>query len=241
VENDIEIVDGARLLVETRETGYHIKLSGTISGSGDLRKQNSATLTLTGVNTLSGTTTLVGGTLVLDNSLALQNSTLDYDNGSVVFAGGFTNVTLGGLSGDEPLPLANASSDAIALMVGGNGDTTTFSGGLSGAGSLTKMGAGMLTLAGANSHSGTTAVVEGSLGFTATNGLDIATDLYVDLGTGLQLDYIGIIRVNTFYIDGIKQPIDHYSTNNLPAYISGTGIIATEKGSIAGAIMLIIR
>ncbi|MFT7487670.1 MAG: autotransporter-associated beta strand protein [Candidatus Promineifilaceae bacterium] len=241
VINNIEIADEASLIIETRETGYHIKLSGTISGSGDLRKQNSATLTLTGVNTLSGTTTLAGGTLVLDNSLALQNSTLDYINGTVVFASGFTNVTLGGLSGDEPLTLANASSDAIALAVGGNGDTTSFSGGLSGAGSLTKMGAGMLTLAGENSYSGTTAVVEGSLGFTATNGLDVATDLYIDPGTGLQLDYSGIISVNTFYIDGIKQPIDLYSTNNLPAYISGTGIIAPQKGSITGAFMLIVR
>jgi autotransporter-associated beta strand protein len=99
----------------------------------------------------------------------------------------------------------------------------------------------MLTLAGENSYSGTTAVVEGSLGFTATNGLATVTDLYVDQGTGLQLDYSGIIRVNTFYVNGVKQPIDLYSTNNLPAYISGTGIIAPEKGSITGAVMLIVR
>ena len=49
------------------------------------------------------------------------------------------------------------------LSVGANGASTTFSGGMSGLGGLTKVGSGVLTLAGANSYGGGTIVSAGRL------------------------------------------------------------------------------
>ena len=66
---------------------------------------------------------------------------------------------LGGLSGAGNVSLLNDGSSAIALTVGANNASTTYSGALldGGAGAtLTKVGTGTLTLSGTNSYSGIT-------------------------------------------------------------------------------------
>jgi fibronectin-binding autotransporter adhesin len=121
------------------------------------------TLTLAGANTFSGDTTIVSGTLVLANANALQGSTLDYSGLGALSFGSLSQVALGGLKGTQNLSLTNASSDAVALSVGGNGQSTTYNGQLSGSGSLTKKGAGTLVLTGANDYTGLTTVQGGTL------------------------------------------------------------------------------
>ncbi|MCB1129499.1 MAG: hypothetical protein KDN05_00120, partial [Verrucomicrobiae bacterium] len=120
----------------------------------------SADLALSAQNTFTGTTQITSGTLTLLDSLALQNSTLDYDStgGSIDFDL-LTAVTLGGLSGDKNLSLLNsdAAPVSVALSVGGNGASTTFSGEIADGSSLTKVGGGTLTLAGVSSFSGVVA------------------------------------------------------------------------------------
>src|SRR5208282_5759734 len=54
--------------------------------------------------------------------------------------------------------------------VGGNNGSTTFSGGLSGSGSLTVVG-GAITLSGSNSYSGGTTISAGALAFSTTNSI----------------------------------------------------------------------
>ncbi len=67
------------------------------------------------------------------------------------------------MQGSGNLALNNSAAAAVTLSVGGNNASTTFSGGLSGIGSLTKIGAGMLTVTGMNSYSGSTLVNGGTL------------------------------------------------------------------------------
>ena len=94
------------------------------------RQIGSGMSTLNAANTFSGNTTIGAGTLQLDNSLALQNSTLVYNNqgGVLSFIGGLTSATLGGLSGSQSLPLLDVNGGPVALTVGGNGQSTTYSG-----------------------------------------------------------------------------------------------------------------
>jgi fibronectin-binding autotransporter adhesin len=69
------------------------------------------------------------------------------------------------------LSLLNASSGTVAVTVGGNGQSTTYSGALSGTGSsLTKTGAGTLTLSGANTFTSTTTVGAGTLLINGSTG-----------------------------------------------------------------------
>jgi T5SS/PEP-CTERM-associated repeat protein len=145
-------------------TTYPATLSGVLSGVGGLNKLGTNTLTLSAANTFAGNTTVSGGTLILANAAALQDSTLDYNayGGSLSF-GSLTTATLGGLQGSQNLALANSASAALGLLVGNDNQSTVYSGALSGAGSLTKLGSGMLTLDGADSFTGLTTVKAGTL------------------------------------------------------------------------------
>jgi autotransporter-associated beta strand protein len=115
------------------------------------------TFALSAANTFSGDTELTGGTLVLASSTALQDSPLNLaagDTGALNF-GTLTSATLGGLKGSRNLGLTNSSGAAVALIVGSNNASTyTYSGSLTGSGSLTKASAGTLILNGANTFTG---------------------------------------------------------------------------------------
>ena len=143
-------------------------LSGVISGTGILNQNGSGALTLSGVNTFTNTAVINAGTLTLGTQNTLANSTLNYSGGSLSF-GSLTAATLGGLSGTANLSLVNGSSAAVALTVGGNGASTSYSGSLSGAGSLTKSGAGTLTLSGNESFSGVLTNSGGTLVLSGNN------------------------------------------------------------------------
>ena len=132
-----------------------LTVSGTITGTGPLTKDGAGTLILSVANSYSGDTKISGGTLVLGNANALSGSTLDYNNyGGLLSFDSLTTVAFGGLKGGQSLSLINGQSNAVAFTVGSNGATTTYSGILGGSGTLTKQGAGKLTLSGTNSYSG---------------------------------------------------------------------------------------
>ncbi len=136
-------------------------VSGVISGSGSITKDTSMQLTLSNANTYTGGTSIANGSITLSNSLALQNSTVTNSvlNGllfnSSVAANAFT---LGGLSGASNFVIQNTAAAPIALTIGNNNAITTYSGILSGGGSLVKTGTGTSTLTGANTFTGTTTI-----------------------------------------------------------------------------------
>ena len=106
-----------------------------ISGSGNLTQTGSGILTLPGSNTYSGNTTVSGGTLQVGN----------------------------GTSG-EFLASGNVSLSNGAALVFNHADALNYSGVISGNGSLTQTGPGMLTLLGSNAtYSGGTIISAGML------------------------------------------------------------------------------
>ena len=68
-------------------------ISGVISGTGALTKDNTGTLTLSGANTYSGSTSVSGGTLALsaaDNNIA-NSTAIDVASGATLDVSGITN------------------------------------------------------------------------------------------------------------------------------------------------------
>jgi autotransporter-associated beta strand protein len=159
--------------------------SGNITSSGALTVGGSTLTntrtTLKGVNTFTGDTRINSGNLYIGansgaDSQALAKSTVDLnasDSGTLNFGtvnnGGtivsITSATFGGLKGSRDLALTNisASPAAVALTLGNNNTDASYSGNLTGSGSLIKVGTGAQTLSGTNTYTGVTTVNLGTL------------------------------------------------------------------------------
>ena len=147
---------------------YDVGTSGTtgITGATSVAVNGGGTVTLSGPNTHTATTTVTGSTLILADELALQNSTLNTDiapefDQSV----GGNAFTLGGLAGSGNVALENNAGvpASIQLTIGNSDSDAPYSGSLSGAGSLIKVGTGSSTLSAANTYSGGTTINDGAL------------------------------------------------------------------------------
>lgn len=149
-----------------------LTVANIISGTGTLEKQGGGNMTLSSANTHFGDTKISGGSLILANTSALANSTLDYNSyGGTVSFGTLTGSNFGGLKGNQDLVLTNVATTpaAVALSVGANHQSTTYSGDLSGLGSITKTGGGTLTLTGDNTYAGSTNANNGTLVVAGTH------------------------------------------------------------------------
>lgn len=134
-------------------SGYTATINAVLAGSSELVKVDLGTLVLNGANTYSGGTLIRGGTISISSD-------------------GNLGATAGGLSldGGTLLTTADLASARVTTLAAGGGTIETaaatqfaHSGAISGPGSLTKSGAGILTLLADNSYSGGTTIAAGTL------------------------------------------------------------------------------
>jgi fibronectin-binding autotransporter adhesin len=133
-------------------------LGGPITGPGGLTKLGAGTLALSGTSTYLGPTTIASGTLQAGAAGVFSAaSTFAVASDAALDLNAF-NQTIGSLSGAGNVTLGKGS-----LSTGGDNSSTTFSGVISGAGSLVKLGVGTFVLTGANSYTGGTTISGGGL------------------------------------------------------------------------------
>ena len=158
--------------------------SGILSGTGNLNKiHGDGALTLTAANTFSGETNIQAGQIVIGNANALQNSTVRISiNDGLDVTTNTVNASIGALAGSKNLNLGSQT-----LTTGNNGDSTTYSGILSGTGDLNKTGAGTLTLTAANTFSGATTIDAGQIVIGNANALQNSTVVLL-VNNGLNLN-----------------------------------------------------
>jgi autotransporter-associated beta strand protein len=185
---------GSNSLLLSNATG---SFSGIIGGSGGITLQGGSE-TFGGANTYTGATVLAAGTtLNVATAGSLGNGSLSVGNGaSIVFNNASQNVA--DLSGN-----GNVILNDTELTTNGNNQSTTFSGVLSGTGSLTKDGNGTLTLTGNNTFSGGTLLASGTQTFTITPGASqLLTTADVTDGADIILGGTGAtIHSSTIVID----------------------------------------
>jgi fibronectin-binding autotransporter adhesin len=225
--------------VEVSIAGVELNTSGVIAGSGALTKTGDGALTLSGASTFSGGVTLSAGQLNINNggsssansaigvgTLTLAaGTTIDNTSGSdvkllpnnaQVWAGNFT---YGGFANSLNLGNGPVSLPSTCIVMV-NGNTLTVGGAISGAGGLTKMGPGTLTLSSASTFSGTVNIQEGTLAI----GSDWA------LGTGL-LNFNGAAIQS---VDGTAHTITNAINFGRDTTFGGTGNLkftATPPGN----------
>ncbi len=213
------IADNAAVVFDQATTGTY---AGVLSGNGSLTKQGEGTLVLTGANIYSGGTTVSAGTLQGDTtslqgnmvnnaavvfdqaadgayssamtgtgSLTKQGAGLLNLTGSNTYSGG-TTVSSGILQGNTSSLQGNIADDAAVVF----NQTTdgTYAGVLSGTGSLTKQGSGLLNLTGSNTYSGGTTVSAGTLqGNTTSLQGNIANNAVVVFDQATTGTYAGVL------------------------------------------------
>ena len=195
----VTLLTGGGIFNMAGETGQTFTISAAIGGPGAFQagiSGNSGTIQLSGVNTYTGGT-FFGTTF--SNYLTLRLSgagTLGSTNGPLTFNGtndlldlNGTSQGIGNLSGTAGT-ITNSAAATSRLTVG-NGDNGggTFSGAIvSGNGpiALVKAGAGIITLSGTNTYTGTTSVSNGTLLVNGSLGTNVVSVTGGSLGgTGL--------------------------------------------------------
>ncbi len=187
-------------------------LSGTVSGEGELTKNGSGTLVLTGDNTYSGGTSLTEGEIDVGSNSALGSGQLSMAD----------NTTLGFAA--DGLQLANnvaLSGDSAVVNTGSYSET--LSGVISGDGELHKTGSGTLTLSGDSTYSGGTLVSAGRVNTATSDALGTGT---LSLADGTTL---GFVADNLTLANNIAFTGDQDPTIDTGAYT------ATLAGDISGA------
>ena len=136
-------------------------LSGVLSGNGGLTKTGAGTLTLTGNNTYAGGTAINDGTLKGNIASGTDLSIA----ASAIYGGDNKAHSVGGLNGGGKI----LNTDGLTVQSG------DFAGFIDNSNtSLTKTGAGTLTLTGNNAYTGSTTISEGTLKGNIASGTDLS-------------------------------------------------------------------
>ncbi|NCW75114.1 MAG: hypothetical protein EBW06_11275, partial [Gammaproteobacteria bacterium] len=173
-------VDGTQLTISTA--------IGDGSNGYGITKEGSGTLILSGASTFSGDLTISAGTVTMTGTLA---DTVDVANSGTYDVD--TSDTINSLSGSGAVQIA----DSVTLTTGDAGHDT-ISGVISGAGNLTKAGAGTLTLSAINTYTGDTTINAGTI--KLTGALSTSTDLVI--GSSGTLDLQATQTFATLDLDG---------------------------------------
>ncbi|AHF90605.1 autotransporter [Opitutaceae bacterium TAV5] len=214
-----DILNNAAVTFDQDDAGTY---AGIMTGTGSLTKEGEGAVTLAGANTYSGGTTvsagiLVGTTTSLQGDIVNDAAVIFNQADAGTYAGVMTGTGSLTKAGADTLTLTGANTYSGGTIVSAGtlvGNTTslqgdiansaavtfdqaaagTYSGVIDGIGSVTKTGAGILTLTGANTYSGGTTVSAGSLvgNSTSLQG-DIANNTAVTFDQTTDGAYAGVM------------------------------------------------
>ena len=248
-------------------TGATIQ-SGGVSGTGGVTKNGTGTLTLSGANTYTGTTTINAGTLRYGVNNAIASGAVVVNNGGTYDLNNFSD-TIGALTVNSGATGGTVTTGTGTLTLGGNVTSTggaanaTISGNLalggnrtftttnaadgltvsaviSGVNTLTKAGAGTLTLSGANTYTGTTTISAGTL-VAASNTALGTTAAGTAVASGATLALPGGITVGAETLSlngsgvGTNGALRNLSGNNAwggTVTLAGTTEIQSDAGTL---------
>jgi fibronectin-binding autotransporter adhesin len=206
-------------------TGTASSITDIISGTGQLVKTGTGSLTLMGENTYEG------GTVVNDGTLAISQ---DANLGKAGTSVAITNATLA-LTATTTVARKLALTGNTATINTATDTTSSITDIISGTGQLVKTGAGSLSLTGTNSYEGGTVVNGGTVTISSDANLGKAgTDVAINNATLALTANASVAR--KLALTGATATINTATdtTSSITDIISGTGqLVKTGAGSLS--------
>jgi autotransporter-associated beta strand protein len=213
------------------ENGSSVTWNGPIMGIGGLQKEGNGTLALGGATSYSGPTNINLGELrIVGGSGIADSSTVDIAGPGLYNLNGFNDV-IGSLSGASGSHVALGGG---SLTAGGNSNSTTFNGVISGTGSFTKSGYGTLALGGSNLLTGPVYIQAGGLSLRTNNALQYANSITIDSGAVLQILNTNQ-QTNSIFNAGFASVVN--STTNVTGQMWNNGTTTIADSQLSGPLM----
>ncbi|MFM8720563.1 MAG: beta strand repeat-containing protein, partial [Chthoniobacterales bacterium] len=224
-------------------TNDQVTISGAINNTGGLTKTGAGVLLLSGNNGYTGATTISAGTLRIGaNDRISSQSAISIASGATLDMNNFSD-NLGPISGSGSITLG--TTGALSVTVG-TGTNATFSGQITGGGSVTKAGDGQQNLSGSNNYSGVTTVSVGMLELQNADALGNATGntivssgaalkLYSATGISYTAEALSLSGVGVGGADGALRNVGGTNTWNGAITLSGNSRINADNTSSSPA------
>lgn len=251
-----DVVNNATLQFNQNGRGTY---TGVISGTGGVVKTGTGAAGLSGANTYTGGTTVSEGTLVVTSASlpgdVVNNAIIQFNqNGNGTYAAVITgtgsllktgtgNLGLTGLnnySGGTTISEGKLFVTTASLPTGAvvnnatlqfNQTTTgSFTGTISGSGTVVKGGGGSMNFTGNNTYTGTTELLGGSLFIEGDQRSAVGN---VNVGSGATLGGTGVIGGNTTVFTGGRHRIGSTLGNDLTGEQTFANSLTYQSGSTA--------
>jgi len=236
--------------------------AGTISGNGSLAKIDDGTLILTGADTYTGGTTISAGSLqgdttslqgnITDNAALVFNQASNGTYAGVIsgsgtltktgtgtvtlastntYSGG-TTINAGALQGDTNSLQGDITDNAV--LVFNQASNGTYAGVISGSGTVTASGTGVLTLSSANTYTGGTTINSSALSISGDGNLGASTGTLTFNGGRLQTTADVTSSRAVVLATGTGTIDVHGQNDSFSGVISGSGylnVVSSALGS----------
>jgi fibronectin-binding autotransporter adhesin len=214
--NPVSFVDGDVVNFDDSSTVTGVSLSGTLPVTG-INVSGSQAYTFGGTGTLTGP----GGLNLNGLELTIANAGTNSFTGPITIASGILQVGNGGTTGN--LGSGTITNDS-SLVFNRSDNGLTLSNAISGSGSLTNIGTGTVTLAGASTFAGDVTVAQGTIRVLNSAALSDTTGFlgstYVSNGAALDIGANTVeLGAEPIYVSG--------------AGVGGTGAILDDSRSTA--------
>ncbi len=228
------VVDSTANFAGSTSSGLVLGANASTPGYLNMRTAGSystAALTIVNANLIGATTggvsTLTAATASLSGS---SSKTLSVDaNSALVLTGGLDIIGAAGAA--RGLTVSNDGTVTVNGSLGDNGSSHTY------AGSLTKAGAGTMSLNAINTYTGLTTVSAGELDLNATGGVSVPGNLTVT-GSGAKVKLLQSSQLNTtsslvvgggaiFDLNGFSQTVAGVSIAGTGSTIQGGTLTST--------------
>jgi autotransporter-associated beta strand protein len=219
---------------------------GETGGAFGVVKTGTGTLTLSGTNTYTGGTTFAGGTVSVSSDANLGDAA-----GGLTFNGGALQVT--GTTFNSTARTMTLAAGGGTFDIANAANQFTVSEAISGAGGLTKSGAGTLILTAANTYSGATTVSAGTLNIqgsiassTVTNNATLVYSNSATAGSATitnnasgTIEFYNTSTAGNASITNNNQLMFYGDTSAGSATITNYGTVLFDGDSTAGSAQLI--